>query len=65
MTARLPCQHVTLKALPATHAPGLTLRSALEKLGAIQMLDVHFPTTDERRLVFVRHTNRNLTSNLS
>jgi hypothetical protein len=42
--------------LLATHAPGLTPRQALEKLSAIQMLDVHFPTTDGRELVFSRYT---------
>ena len=50
------CLHVTFKALLGVHAPGLTPRSALEKLGAIQMLDVHFPTTDGRKLVFARYT---------
>ena len=33
----------------------MTFRSALEKLGAIQMLDVHFPTTDGREIVFARY----------
>jgi len=28
----------------------------LDKLGAIQMLDVHFPTTDGRELIFTRYT---------
>ena len=28
----------------------------LEKFAAIQMLDVHFPTTDGRELVFARYT---------
>ena len=51
------CLHVTLKTLLAAHAPGLTPRSALEKLAAIQMLDVHFPTADGRELVFARYTN--------
>lgn len=50
------CLHVTLGTLLAARAPGLTPRSALEKLGAIQMLDVHFPTTDGRELVFARYT---------
>ncbi len=50
------CLHVTLKAMLACKAPGLTPRCALEKLGAIQMLDVHFPTTDGRELRFVRYT---------
>ena len=50
------CLHVTLKALLAARAPGLTPRSALEKLAAMQMLDVRFPTTDGRELVFSRYT---------
>jgi hypothetical protein len=50
------CLHVTLKTILAAHAPGLTPRQALEKLSAIQMLDVHFPTTDGRELVFSRYT---------
>jgi hypothetical protein len=37
-------------------APGLTPRSVLEKFAAIQMLDVHFPTTDGRELIFSRYT---------
>ena len=28
----------------------------LEKFAAIQMLDVHFPTTDGRALIFTRYT---------
>jgi len=35
---------------------GADTAQPLEKLGAIQMLDVHFATTDGRELVFVRHT---------
>jgi transposase len=50
------CLYVTLKALLANHAPGLTPRSVIEKLAAMQMLDVHFPTTDGRELVFARYT---------
>ena len=50
------CLHVTLRALLAARAPGLTPRSALEKLAAMQMLDVRFPTTDGRVLVFARYT---------
>jgi hypothetical protein len=38
------------------HAPGLTVRQALEKFAAIQLLDVHFPTTDARELIFTRYT---------
>ena len=37
-------------------APGLTPRAVLEKFAAIQMLDVHFPTTDGRELIFRRYT---------
>jgi len=37
---------VHLRARLRTLAPGLTPRSMLEKFAAIQMLDVHFPTTD-------------------
>ncbi len=50
------CLHVTLKAHLRPHAPGLTVRQVLEKFGAIQMLDVHFPTTDGRELIFTRYT---------
>jgi len=32
-------------------APGLTPRAVLDKFAAIQMLDVHFPTTDGRILI--------------
>jgi hypothetical protein len=32
-------------------APGLTPRSVLEKFAAMQMIDVHLPTTDSRELV--------------
>ena len=37
-------------------APGLTPRSVLEKFAAMQMIDVHLPTTDGRQLVFRRYT---------
>ena len=50
------CLTVTLKHRLGTHAPGLTPRAVLEKLAAIQMLDVFFPTTDGRRLVMPRYT---------
>jgi transposase len=50
------CLHVHLRQLLRAHAPGLTPRSVLEKFSAIQMLDVHFPTTDERELIFRRYT---------
>src|SRR6266478_6856233 len=50
------CLTVTLKHRLRAHAPGLTPRAVLEKLAAIQMLDVSFPTTDGRRLVMPRYT---------
>jgi transposase len=50
------CLHVSLRASLRPLAPGLTPRSVLEKFAAIQMLDVHFPTTDGRELVFSRYT---------
>jgi transposase len=50
------CLIVTLKYRLRAHAPGLTPRAVLEKLAAIQMLDVCFPTADGRRLVMPRYT---------
>jgi len=50
------CLHVSLRARLRVLAPGLTPRSLLEKFAAIQMLDVHFPTSDGRELVFSRYT---------
>jgi transposase len=50
------CLHVSLRACLRPLAPGLTARSLLEKFAAIQMLDVHFPTSDGRELVFCRYT---------
>jgi hypothetical protein len=50
------CVHVTLKQELRLQAPGLTVRQILDKLGAIQMLDAHFPTTDGRELIFTRYT---------
>ena len=38
-------------------APGLTPRSVLEKFAAVQMLDVHLPTTDERTVILSRYTH--------
>ena len=35
---------------------GLTPRSVLEKFAAVQMLDVHLPTTDAREIVLTRYT---------
>jgi transposase len=50
------CLHVSLRARLRVRAPGLTPRSMLEKFASLQMLDVHFPTTDGRELVFCRYT---------
>jgi hypothetical protein len=36
--------------------PGLTTRSVLEKLCAVQMIDMHVPTTDGRELILTRYT---------
>ena len=50
------CLHATLRHKLRLKAPGLSARSVLEQLSAIQMLDVHFPTTDGRTLIFNRYT---------
>jgi hypothetical protein len=50
------CLQVTLKARLRPLAPGLTPRAAIENLAAIQMVDVHLPTTDGRHLVLSRYT---------
>jgi transposase len=50
------CVHVTLRARLKPLAPGLTPRAVLDKFAAIQMLDVHFPTTDGRILILRRRT---------
>ena len=50
------CLHVSLRARLRPLAPGLTPCSLLEKFAAMQMLDVHVPTTDGRELVFCRYT---------
>ena len=50
------CLHVTLGQQLKALAPGLTPRSVFEKFGAVQMIDVHVPTTDGRELSFTRYT---------
>jgi hypothetical protein len=50
------CLMVTLKQRLQEHAPGLSPRAVLDKLAAIQMLEVWFPTTDGRWLVMPRYT---------
>src|SRR6202049_509134 len=53
------CLPLTLRARLRPLAPGLTPRAVLDKLAAIQMLDVHFPTTDGRTLILSRYTELN------
>jgi transposase len=50
------CLHVTLHRRLHAMAPGLTPRSVLEKFAAVQMVDVHVPTTDGRELLLTRYT---------
>jgi transposase len=50
------CVHVSLGQRLKALAPGLTTRSALEKFGALQMIDVHIPTSDGRELILSRYT---------
>ena len=50
------CLHVTLKQRLRSLAPGLTSRSVLEKMAAIQMVDVQLPTTDGRTVILSRYT---------
>lgn len=58
------CIHTTLRQYLRLKAPGLTPRSVLEQFKTIQMLDVHFPTTDGRTLIFSRYTMPNKTQKL-
>lgn len=50
------CLHVTLERRLHALAPGLTPRSVIEKFAAMQMIDVHVPTTDGRELLLTRYT---------
>ena len=50
------CLQVTLKQRLRALAPGLTPRAVLEKFSALQMVDVHLPTTDGRYLILPRYT---------
>lgn len=56
--------HATLKSRLRELAPGLTPRAALEKMAAVQMIDVKFPTTDGRVLTLPRHAQPNDDVNL-
>jgi len=53
------CLHVTLRARLRPLASGLTSRAVLDKFATIQMLDVHFPTTDGHTLILSRYTELN------
>jgi len=50
------CRHATLRNLARNHAGGLAPRAILEKLSALQMIDVHLPTTDGKHIVLSRYT---------
>jgi hypothetical protein len=50
------CLQITLTRRLHGLAPGLTARSALAKFAAVQMIDVHLPTTDGREIILTRHT---------
>jgi hypothetical protein len=50
------CLHVTLRARLRPLAGGIMPRSVLDKFAAIQMLDVHFPTSEGRTLILSRYT---------
>jgi hypothetical protein len=50
------CLHVTLGHRLKHLATGLSTRSVLEKFSAVQMIDVHIPTTDGRELLLTRYT---------
>jgi hypothetical protein len=48
--------HTTLRQRLRALAPGLTPRAVLDAFAAMQMIDVHVPTTDGRELTLTRHT---------
>lgn len=50
------CLHATLRNLARRHAAGLTVRTILDKLSEIQMIDVELPTTDGREIILSRYT---------
>ncbi len=53
------CLQVTLQQRLKALAPGLTVRSVLEKFESIQMVDVYLPTTDGKELLLRRYTQPN------
>jgi transposase len=48
--------HVCLRQRCRKVAAGLTPRAVLEKFSAIQMIDVHLPCTDGRKVILSRYT---------
>ena len=50
------CLHTTLRNLARGVAGGLTTAAIVEKFAMLQMIDVHLPTTDGRRIVLSRYT---------
>lgn len=50
------CLHVTLRRWLRDLAPGLTPRAVLDKFRSLQMIDVHLPTTDGRKVILSRYT---------
>jgi hypothetical protein len=50
------CLHVTLGRRLHALASGLTPRSVIDKFAAVQMIDLHVPTTDGRELLLTRYT---------
>lgn len=50
------CLQATLQRRLRDLAPGLTVRSVLEKFAAVAMVDVHLPTTDGRTVLMPRYT---------
>ena len=48
--------HATLRQRLRAFAPGLTPREVLNDFAAVQMIDVHVPTTDGRELTLTRYT---------
>ena len=58
------CLQVTLKQRCKQHASGLTPRSVLQQLKAMQMIDVVVPTVDGRWLKMPRYTQPDKTQQL-
>ncbi len=48
--------HATLRQRLRALAPGLTPRAVTDSFAAMQMIDVHIPTTDGREMLLTRHT---------